>query len=347
MTASSHHITTRDIGKFMESWAPVATKMDFDNVGLLCGDPSQEVQRILSCLDVTPEVVQEAINRDVQLIVAHHPLIFPKMTRIVENDPAGFMLRKLIRHNIGVYAAHTNLDASSNGVSQQLARQLSLTDIQILDYSYDTTRLVVVRLPATLKREVNEVLKPFGLGCHWASEEQNVAAGRFICDKYLLPEVEHAINQISGGAPVNIDRIPIETPSPRYGFGAVGSLSTPMSPAAFLEHTHSRLGAGGLRYAGGRDQKQIKRVAVCGGSGSFLIKAAIRAGADAFVTADIKYHDYFVPSSLLLIDSGHYETEAPAIRLIAETLQDSFPELEVFTTGINTNPMQAYISSNS
>jgi dinuclear metal center YbgI/SA1388 family protein len=321
--------------------------MDFDNVGLLCGDPSQEVQRILSCLDVTPEVIQEAIDRDAQLIVAHHPVIFPKITRIVENDPTGSMLRKLIRHNIGVYASHTNLDASSNGVSQQLARQLCLSDIQILDYSYNTTKLVVVRLPAALKQDINEVLQHFGLGCHWASEEQNVAAGRFICDQYLLPEVEQVINQASGGAPVSIDRIPIETPSPRYGFGAIGSLNEPLSPNAFLEHVHNKLQADGLRYAGGGDTTQIKRVAVCGGSGSFLIKAAIKAGADAFVTADIKYHDYFVPSSLLLIDSGHYETEAPAIRLIAKALQDRFSGLEVFTTGVNTNPMQAYISSNS
>lgn len=347
MTASSHHITTRDIGTFMESWAPAATKMDFDNVGLLCGDPSQEVQRVLSCLDVTPEVVQEAIDRDVQLIVAHHPLIFPKITRIVENDPTGSMLRELIRHDISVYAAHTNLDAASNGVSQQLARQLSLTDVQILDYSYDTTKLVVIRLPADLKHDINEALQRFGLGCHWASEEQNIAAGRFICDQYLLSEVEQVINQTSDGAPVSIDRIPIETPSPRYGFGAIGSLNEPMSPKAFLEHVHNKLQADGLRYAGGADKAQIKRVAVCGGSGSFLIKAAIKAGADAFVTADIKYHDYFVPSSLLLIDSGHYETEAPAIRLVAETLQERFPALEVIITRVNTNPMQAYISSNS
>lgn len=347
MSTIVQHITTRDVEMFMEKWAPAATKMDFDNTGLLTGDPEQPVQRILTCLDVTPAVIDEAIKEDVQLIVAHHPIIFPKLTRVVENDPTGAMLRQLIRHDIGVYAAHTNLDAAANGVSQSLARRLELQDIHGLSYSYDTTKLAVIRLPAAMKQSIERVLADFQLYCHWASEEQNVAAGRFICDKYQLPEIEKAIHQYIDGAPVSIDRIPVETPSPQYAFGALGTLPAPMPAQTFLGHIQKKLDAFGIRYAGGTAEQNISKVAVCGGSGAFLIQAARKAGADAFVTADIKYHDFFTPSSFLLVDTGHYESEAPAIDLLTQELQQAFSGLKVRSTQINTNPMRAFNLFNS
>ena len=318
--------------------------MDFDNVGLLAGDPQQPVQRILTCLDVTPDVVEEAIAKDVQLIVAHHPVIFPKLTRIVENEPSGAMLRKLIRHDIGVYAAHTNLDAAAHGVSQSMAAQLDLTDVQGLDYSYNTTRLVILRIPAAIKQEVQTLLSGLDLHCYWANEELNTMAGRFTCDKHKLSKVEQALQTGIEGAPISIDHVPVETPSPLYAFGALGSLAEPLSMQDFLAHVHHKLGADALRYAGGSKEHKISRVAVCGGSGSFLIKAALKARADAFVTADIKYHDYFVPSPFLLIDAGHYESEASAISLLARELGQAFPEISVSATEVNTNPMKAFNS---
>lgn len=346
-TSNVQHITTHDVSEFMEKWAPAATKMDFDNTGLLAGNPRQHVQRILTCLDITPAVIDEAVEQKVQLIVAHHPLIFPKLTRIVENDPAGAMLRRLIRHDISVFAAHTNLDAAANGVSQSLARQLQLHDITGLDYSYSTNKLLVMRLPVAIKQEVEALLAEYELYCHWASEERNVAAGRFTCDVHKLSEIERALHLRFDGAPISIDRLPVETPSPHYAFGAVGRLAAPMPASEFLGHVQERLQASGLRYAGGLPDRNIAKVAVCGGSGSFLIKAAQKAGADAFITADIKYHDFFAPPSFLLVDAGHYETEAPAITLLARELQQAFPGVHVRPTEVNTNPMRAFNLFNS
>ncbi len=336
------NVLTRDISDFFEHWAPNATKMDYDNTGLLVGNHAKRITRILTCLDVTPEVIEEASSLGAELIAAHHPLIFPKIKRVVSSDPTGAMIQELIRRDIDLIAAHTNLDAAKTGVSAVLAEKLGLSDIAILDASYQTMKLILVRLPVRLKTKTQEFLKSQSLDCSWSQDEQNVAVVRFNADANYLGSLRKELSGVFGSAPYSMDVLPLDARSPLFGFGMKGDYTEPMSRSAFLEKVKSTLGCRALRFSG--NATEIKKVAVCGGSGSFLINKAIQCGADAFVTADIKYHDYFVPESFLLVDAGHYETEAPAIRLMSEKLQSAFPSIECIPTSVDTNPMRGFSS---
>ncbi len=267
--------TNRHILEFLEDWAPQSTKLEYDNVGLLVGDENQEVSRILACLDVTPEVVDEAIALKANLIVAHHPLIFRKLSRITPSDTTGSLLFRLIKNDINVAAAHTNLDAAPGGVSFVLADRLGLIDVHFLKTGEEP--------PAS-------------------GEKQSPGASQ-------------------------------------SGFGAIGRLPEPMGVQEFLDLVAERLGSRGVRYSG--SPGLIRKAAVCGGAGSFLADEARLQGADAYVTADLKYHEFFTGSaSFLLVDAGHYESEVPVVEALCDRLRDRFPELEVRNTEVNTNPVR-------
>lgn len=336
------NVLTQHISDFFEHWAPNATKLDYDNTGLLLGNPAQPLHRILCCLDVTPAVAEEAIRLECQLICAHHPIIFPKISRIITSDTTGQLIHTLIRHNIGVIAAHTNLDAARDGVSFELARTLGLEDISLLDDSYKTMKRVIFRFPSPLKSEISAAIRHFDLDCGWSEEELNISVARFNADLYVLNELRSKLLSILDGAPHSFDVLALEAPSPLYGFGAIGKLPAPLSRDAFLSHVESRLNSSGIRFSG--ELSSITKVAVCGGSGSSLIAKAQRAGAQAFVTADIKYHDFFVPNGFLLVDAGHFETEAPIIARMQQKLASAFPALDVRSTTVNTNPMRGWQS---
>lgn len=264
-----HVIQASTIIEFFESWAPERTQMAYDNSGLLVGSPRQEVTGVLTCLDVTAEVIDEALSNQLNLIVAHHPIIFEKLARINPDEPTGQLLYTLIRNNLLIYAAHTNLDAAMNGVSYVLAEALGLTDLTFLAPGADQT-----------------------------------------------------------------------------GFGVVGTLAGPMATDAFLTHVAEKLGAKHIRHSG--SVRRITRVAVCGGSGASLIGAAKASGAQAYVTADIKYHDFFNGTDdFLLVDAGHYETEFPAVDRMRERLSGAFPGLPVRATSCVTNPLQTLPSNDS
>lgn len=255
--------TSQHILEFLEKWAPQSTKLDFDNVGLLVGDSDQHIEKVIVSIDVTREVVEEAITNEAELIIAHHPLIFRKLSNVTTSDATGLLIYKLIKNDIGLIAAHTNLDAATGGVSYVMAERLNLRDLQFLK--------------------------------------------------------------------------PVDTEE-SAGFGVIGTLSSPMKPVQFLQMIKENLNSCGIRYTGSPDS--IKHVAVCGGAGAFLIEEAVQQGADAYVTADLKYHDFFTESpSFLLVDAGHYESEVPVIKALSSRLRDRFPEMEVLETGKNTNPV--------
>ncbi len=264
MSYTNHHIL-----EFLEDWAPQSTKLEYDNVGLLIGNKDREVRKVVTCLDVTSEVTDEAIALGADLIIAHHPLIFRNLSRITSSDSTGALIYRLIRNDINLIAAHTNLDAAAGGVSFVLADTLGL------------------RNPRFLKTDDNGD-----------------------------PDAER------------------ET-----GFGVIGSLDEAMDVTAFLNHVGTCLDSNGIRYSG--SPEHISKVAVCGGAGSFLAEEALRQEADAFVTADLKYHDFFTESaSMLLVDAGHYESEVPVVGALSDRLHDRFPDLEVHGTSVNTNPVK-------
>ena len=245
-------------------WAPSHLKADYDNIGLLVGDPEQKVNGIITCLDVTRDVIEEAETGSAQLIVAHHPLIFRKLSSVRSDDPTGHLVTQLVRKGLSLIAMHTNLDSAVDGVSFVLAETLGLENLSILEKGRDEA-----------------------------------------------------------------------------GYGVLGSMPSPMTTQEFLAMVSARLNTPILRYSGKCDH--ISKVAVCGGAGSFLMDAARQAGAHAFVTADLKYHDFFThQSSFVLCDAGHYETEMPVSNRIRQFLMQAFPEVKIDVTQHVTNPVEYY-----
>ncbi len=289
--------TTNHILEFLEEWAPQSTKLEYDNVGLLVGDSRQEITRILVSLDVTSEVVEEAIASGADLIIAHHPLIFRKLSRVTPSDITGSLIYKLIKNDINLVAAHTNLDAAYGGVSFAMAERLGLKHLRFL-------------------KEVPRAAAPAPRPVAAAGNSGSENGG------------EHQQNDTAAG-------------QPDAGFGVWGELPSTHDSEAFLALVRDKLESKGIRYCG--SPKSVKRVAVCGGAGSFLMEEALRQHMDAFVTSDLKYHDFFTESpELLVVDAGHYESEVPMVETLNSRIRERYPEMDVISTSVNTNPVNYF-----
>ncbi len=343
MATRIRHITT-----FLNQWAPPNIKLDYDNVGLLVGDPDTEVTSILTCLDVTDEVVAEAINKDCELIVAHHPLIFNKIGSINPTNEQGRIIYKLIKNDIGLLVAHTNLDAALDGVSFVLANILGLDNLRFLDKSYDISRKI--RL-VTDEEDAEAVLKILN---YYSAEEahyfevENRQHGlkcfEAIIDKHHVAALRAGLKKEGLLKAGSFQVTQLASTSQNFGMGVVGEYPEGgVGKNEFLHLVSKALNVRSVRYSG--DVDRIERVAVCGGSGISLKKSAIAAGAQAFVTADIKYHDYFTEKEdFLLVDVGHYESEFPIAEALKNELADAFEEINVSVTQTVTNPMKIYVS---
>lgn len=336
----------RHISTFLHQWAPPSTKLDYDNVGLLVGNPGQEVNRVLTCLDTTLEVVEEAIDKGCQLIVSHHPLIFKSIDRINPTDEQGRIIYKLIRNDLSLIAAHTNLDAALDGVSFVLAEKLGLENLKFLEAGYPISRKIEL---TTNHSDSEAVLKLLN---YYSAEEAHYSRveGRK-GEQYTYEAIidEHNVSGLKRELRKNglLDRgsfqvLEIASPSNNFGMGVLGFYREQgLSQQEFLQRVSGALKAPALRFSGSADR--IKKVAVCGGAGVSLASRAISEGAQAFVTADIKYHDYFTDTDdFLLVDAGHYETEIPIAGALRQELQEAFEDVEVYETGVNTNPMNIF-----
>lgn len=338
----------RQISTFLNQWAPPKVKMDYDNVGLLVGDPNAPVTSILTCLDVTDSVVAEAIETGSELIVAHHPLIFSKIGSINPTDEQGRIIYKLIKNDIGLLVAHTNLDAALDGVSFVLANMLGLDNLKFLDKNYSISRKI--RL-ITSHKDSEAVLKL--LNYHSAEEahyfdvnsrEDGLKCFEAIIDQHNVSVLKKALNNEGMLKEGSFQVIDLASTSQNFGMGVIGEYPEKgIGKNEFLHLVSKALNVKAIRFSG--DVDRIKSVAVCGGAGVFLKKKAIAAGAQAFVTADIKYHDYFTEAdNFLLVDVGHYESEFPVAEALKNELSEAFEELEVSVTRTVTNPMQVYVS---
>lgn len=338
----------RHISTFLNQWAPPNIKLDYDNVGLLVGDPDTEVNSILTCLDVTDEVVAEAINKNCELIVAHHPLIFNKIGSINPTNEQGRIIYKLIKNDIGLLVAHTNLDAALDGVSFVLANILGLDNLSFLDKSYDISRKI--RL-VTDEEDAEAVLKILN---YYSAEEahyfevenrqQGLKCFEAIIDKHHVVALRAGLKKEGLLKAGSFQVTELASTSQNFGMGVIGEYPEEgVGKNEFLHLVSKALNVRSIRYSG--DVDRIQRVAVCGGSGVALKKAAIAAGAHAFVTADIKYHDYFTEKeNFLLVDVGHYESEFPIAEALKNELSDAFEDISVSVTQTVTNPMKIYVS---
>ena len=341
------NIQVRHISTFLDQWAPPNTKLEYDNVGLLVGDPNQKISRILTCLDVTLTVVEEAIENDCDLIVAHHPLIFKSIDRINPTNERGKVIFKLIKNDVSLIAAHTNLDAALDGVSFVLGQHLGLENLKFLDNSYNISRKIVL---TTNHSDSDSVLKLLN---YYSAEEAHYykVEGRkegqhtyeAIMDEHNVSDLKAELEKNGLLHQGSFQVMDVASPSNNVGMGVVGFYRDKgLTQQQFLDLVSDALNVKAIRFSGSAER--VKKVAVCGGAGVSLARKAINEGVQAFVTSDIKYHDYFTDTeNFLMVDVGHYESEVPVVAALQQELSEAFEQIEVLETQIITNPMQVYI----
>ena len=364
----------------LESWAPRGMQQSYDNVGLQVGDPAADISSAIIALDLTPAVVQEAIDAKAGLIITHHPLIFRPLKSITTSDWHGSLILKLAQANVAFYAIHTNLDAAIAGVSFALAEQLGLTQVRFLRPLRDTQLKLVTFLPHDHFEPVRAALAEAGAGRIGAYEDCSFVSegtGYFKPGSETNPHIGSANNQLTSASELRLevevlkwdlssvlkalhqahpydevayDVYELRQAGTQAGMGAIGQLEQPELLEAFLKRASSALSTNGLRFVG-NPETSIQRVAVCGGSGSDLIGDAMRAGADAYLTADVTYHRFFDAlgtdghPKMALIDAMHYETEACTEQLLQSWLAGKFPKIDWRKTQYRTSPIQTHIQN--
>ena len=360
---------------YLESWAPKEIAWERDNVGLQVGSENRRLKNILLSLDLTTSVIDEAINRNCNLIITHHPALFYPLHKIdTENDRTSKMIERLLKNNITLYSAHTNLDMAKGGVSFQLANKLKLQNLNFLKNLASNQVKLVVFVPATHINQIADAIhnhgggiigeyshcsfRTTGFGTFMGSLSSNPAIGKkgklekaeeikleIIVDSFRLSEVISAMKHAHPYEEVAYDFYPLKNENKNYQMGVVGELSTPMTANNFLMYVTTSLKIKNLRYTNGTKQR-IKKVAVCGGSGSELIPDVLTNQADAYITADVKYHDFQdAEGKLLLIDAGHYETEIFCVDEIQKRLRKFLinnPKIKVYKYWGSTNPVIFY-----
>ncbi|HLV24000.1 MAG TPA: Nif3-like dinuclear metal center hexameric protein [Moheibacter sp.] len=352
----------------LEKLSPLAYAEDFDNVGLLVGDADAEIKKVLVTLDTTEEVVKEAIEKDANLIVSFHPIIFSGMKKLTGKTYVERAVQLAIKHNINIYATHTALDNSEFGVNFQIAKQLNLKNTKILIPQKNTLRHLVTYVPTDDAEKLRNALFEAGAGavgdydnCSFnlegtgtfrAGKDANPYVGKIgethfekeirislIFNKHLQNSILKALKENHPYEEVAYEIFSVENLNQTIGIGMIGELEKEISEQAFFDLLKKNMNAKIIRHSKLLNKK-IKKVAVLGGSGSFAIADAKRKAADVFVTADLKYHDFFrAENDILLADIGHYESEEFTKDLLTAYLSEKFPNFAVQKSEINTNPV--------
>ncbi len=366
-------MTIGELTKYLEDWAPPGVSWDRDNVGLQIGSRRKRLKNIMLCLELNQEALSEALKKKCNFIFTHHPLIFNPIKKLdTQNDSQAKLLETIIKKDITVYSAHTNLDFTKDGVSFELAKVLKLKNIRFLEPAENTLLKIAVFIPKNILDKVAEAVfsagsgiigeytkcsfSNDGVGTFFGSEKSNPLVGKklnfekvdetrleFIVDSWNLRKVISAIKSSHPYEEPAYDIYPLKNENVNYGAGAVGELEKALSENEFLDRTRKYLKTNLLRYTNGKKNK-IKKVAVCGGSGIDLLNKAINTGADAFITADIKYHSFQdAYKKILLIDAGHYETEIPVLNVVKSKIEKQIPKkdrIKVFKYSGTTNPVK-------
>jgi len=360
----------QELINYLENWAPPALQESYDNSGLLTGRPDAPVQGVLIALDITEDILDEAIRKKCNVVVAHHPLIFGGVKRLTGSNYTERCIIKAIKNDLAIYAFHTNLDSVEDGVSKALADKIGLNNARILEPRNGTLRKLYTFAPKEAADRVRQALFETGAGhigqydhCSFNSEgtgtfralegshpyvgevgkEHHEAEVKIevIFPAWKQSEVVKALLKNHPYEEVAFDIVSLENSNPRAGFGMIGELENKVTTDEFLKMLKERLGLAVIRYT--PYDKGIRKIAVCGGSGSFLLEKAKAAGADALVTADFKYHQFFdADSKLMICDIGHYESEQFAMQLIYDKIRNKFPNFALHLTSLNSNPIKYY-----
>lgn len=361
-----------DVITAVEAFAAPELQEEWDNSGLITGDPNLECTGVLCALDVTIVVVTEAIEKGCNLIVAHHPIVFKGLKKLTGKNYVESIIIKAIKNDIAIYAAHTNLDAILQGVSGKMAEKLGLKNIKILAPKPKMLRRLITFAPQNKAHEVRQAVFSAGaghIGNYSECSFNTTGTGTFKAEEgadpyvgevgqqhqeeetkieivfpvYLEMQVVKALVAAHPYEEVAYDIFTMENIHPGIGAGVIGELENGEDEKDFLQKVKITFNTGVIKHTALRGKK-VQKVALCGGSGAFLIKNALAQGADVYVTADLKYHEFFdAENRMVIADVGHYESEQFTIDLLYDLIVKKFPTFAVLKTSVNTNPVQYFL----
>ncbi|MCB0803683.1 MAG: Nif3-like dinuclear metal center hexameric protein [Flavobacteriales bacterium] len=352
----------------LEQLAPPQLQESYDNANLIVGTGNKKFKKALICLDSTEEVIDEAIALGCNLVIAHHPIVFSGLKKFNGSNYIERVIIKAIKNDIAIYAIHTNLDNVFKGVNHKIAEKLGLKKLQILSPKRHQLRKLVFYAPIKNTAEIRNAVFEAGAGeignysaCSFnltgkGTFKANDKAKPFVGEKGEIHEEQEdrievvypvfkesaIIENLIAKHPyeeVAYDIYDIENKWNQVGSGMIGELPEAMDSKLFLKAIKKRMSVEQIRYTEIIKDK-VQRIAVCGGSGSFLLEDAIRQKADVFITADFKYHQFFdADKRIMIADIGHYESEQFTGELIQEYLQEKIPNFANYLTSKRTNPI--------
>ncbi|MCK4570188.1 MAG: Nif3-like dinuclear metal center hexameric protein [Bacteroidales bacterium] len=361
----------KELTSYLETLAPIGLQESYDNSGLLIGNPGSGIKNALICLDLTMEVLDEAIRDEFDLIISHHPLIFSGMKSLTGRNETERIVIKAIKNDIAVYAIHTNLDNIHTGVNAMLCEKLGIKEPVILQPLVGKLNKLVTFCPHEHAGKIREALFSAGAGhignydnCSYNLEGYGTfRAGKgsnpFVGEKsklhtenetrievifpdHILGSLLSALKEKHPYEEVAYDIYPLKNEYLQAGAGMIGTLEKPMAEQSFMEMLKKTLGTGVIRHSA-FISRNISKVAVCGGSGSFLIGNALAFEADIFITGDVKYHQFFeAEGKMIIADAGHFETEQFTKELIYHILNKKFPTFALRISQINTNAVHYF-----
>ncbi|MBA0884791.1 Nif3-like dinuclear metal center hexameric protein [Flavobacterium undicola] len=359
----------KEILSVLEEMAPLAFAEDFDNVGLLVGDQNADATGVLVCHDALENVIDEAIAKKCNLVVCFHPILFSGLKKITGKNYVERSIIKAIKNDIAIYAVHTALDNHQDGVNKIFCDALGLKKTKVLIPKPNFIRkLITYTIPENAEKLRNTLFdagagnignyedcsfNSKGIGTYMGNEHSNPEIGeRFefveseeikievTFEKYLESKILKALFKNHVYEEVAYEIYELQNPHQNIGLGMIGEFENPMSEKDFLALVKDKMQADGIRHSTFLG-KSIKKVAVLGGSGSFAIKNAIQADADAFLTADLKYHQFYeAENRLLLADIGHFESERYTKNYIVDFLRKKILNFAIILSEENTNPVK-------
>lgn len=360
-----------EITNYLESIAPLALQESYDNCGLITGNLQMDIYSAIITLDCTEEVVDEAISLNANLIVAHHPIVFSGLKKITGKNYVERVIIKAIQNNIAIYAIHTNLDNVQHGVNAEICKRLGLQNCTILSPKNAILRKLVTFIPTQNFEQVTQAVfgagagnignysetgfSVEGIGTFKGNQSANPTIGqkgvkeqvnekRFetIFPAYLETTIIQALLNAHPYEEVAYDIFPLTNTLQQIGSGMVGILPTPILEQEVLQLLKEKMKVQCIRHTKLLNKK-INKIAVCGGSGSFLLNSAIAAGANFYITADFKYHEFFdAENKIVIADIGHYESEQFTKDLLFAFLNEKFPTFALHLSRINTNPVNYF-----
>lgn len=360
--------TVGELTQFLEARAPIATQESYDNSGLLVGDKSTKITGVLLALDCTEAIIQEAIEKGCNLVVAHHPIIFKGLKSFTGKNYVERTVIHAIRNNIAIYAIHTNLDNYRFGVNHKIGELLGLKNLRILAPKHGNLTKISVFVPKNHLEQVRESMAQAGAGhignydyCSFSNEgngtfraldgaqpfvgahgklhEEHEFRLEMLCRKENVARVIKTMMASHPYEEVAYDLIPLDNHDAYQGAGMIGELEKPVESLEYLRFVKQQFNCGVVKHTSITTDK-IQRVAFCGGSGSFLLKNAKAQNADLFITGDYKYHDFFdAEGQIIIADIGHFESEQFTVNLLAEWLNEKNITFAVRFAETNTNPV--------